>query len=110
MALTGSGAGLAPTSSSTRNARDTERTRSDGSRMDHLGRPRPIHCDPARRREPSPVSPSEISGLHPPTPRCQPRGMEPVPARFLDALSDVFDPCCREKGISVVDMGLVHSV
>jgi len=36
--------------------------------------------------------------------------MEPVPERFLDALSDVFDPCCREKGISVVDMGLVHSV
>jgi metal-sulfur cluster biosynthetic enzyme len=22
----------------------------------------------------------------------------------------VFDPCCREKGISVVDMGLLHSV
>ena len=28
----------------------------------------------------------------------------------LDALSDVYDPCCREKGISVVDMGLVRSV
>lgn len=27
----------------------------------------------------------------------------------LDALRDVFDPCCREKGISVVDMGLVRS-
>jgi metal-sulfur cluster biosynthetic enzyme len=26
------------------------------------------------------------------------------------ALSDVFDPCCREKGISVVDMGLLRSV
>ena len=26
------------------------------------------------------------------------------------ALSEVFDPCCREKGISVVDMGLVRSV
>lgn len=36
--------------------------------------------------------------------------MEQVPQRFLDALSDVFDPCCREKGISVVDMGLLHSV
>ncbi|HEU5109335.1 MAG TPA: metal-sulfur cluster assembly factor [Micromonosporaceae bacterium] len=36
--------------------------------------------------------------------------MERIPARFLDALSDVFDPCCREKGISVVDMGLVHAV
>jgi metal-sulfur cluster biosynthetic enzyme len=28
----------------------------------------------------------------------------------LDALAHVFDPCCREKGISVVEMGLVHSV
>jgi metal-sulfur cluster biosynthetic enzyme len=25
-----------------------------------------------------------------------------------DVLSDVYDPCCRDKGISVVDMGLVH--
>ena len=26
-----------------------------------------------------------------------------------DVLSDVYDPCCRDKGISVVDMGLLHS-
>jgi len=25
------------------------------------------------------------------------------------ALQDVYDPCCREKGISVVDMGLLHT-
>ena len=25
-----------------------------------------------------------------------------------DALLDVYDPCCRDKGISVVDMGLLH--
>lgn len=36
--------------------------------------------------------------------------MDEIPQRFLSALSDVFDPCCREKGISVVDMGLVHTV
>jgi metal-sulfur cluster biosynthetic enzyme len=30
--------------------------------------------------------------------------------RILAALSTVYDPCCREKGISVVDMGLVHDV
>lgn len=36
--------------------------------------------------------------------------MDEIPRRYLDALSDVYDPCCREKGISVVDMGLVHSV
>jgi metal-sulfur cluster biosynthetic enzyme len=34
----------------------------------------------------------------------------PVPRWALDALSDVYDPCCREKGISVVDMGLLKSV
>ena len=33
-----------------------------------------------------------------------------VPAWALQALSEVFDPCCREKGISVVDMGLLRSV
>lgn len=36
--------------------------------------------------------------------------MAEIPRRYLTALSDVFDPCCREKGISVVDMGLVHTV
>jgi len=36
--------------------------------------------------------------------------MADVPDRYLDALRDVYDPCCREKGISVVDMGLVRSV
>jgi metal-sulfur cluster biosynthetic enzyme len=33
-----------------------------------------------------------------------------VPSWALDALSGVYDPCCREKGISVVDMGLLRSV
>ncbi len=28
----------------------------------------------------------------------------------MRALSGVYDPCCREKGISVVDMGLLRSV
>ena len=32
-----------------------------------------------------------------------------APRWVLDALSDVYDPCCREKGISVVDMGLLRS-
>ncbi|HVL83195.1 MAG TPA: metal-sulfur cluster assembly factor [Pseudonocardia sp.] len=34
----------------------------------------------------------------------------PVPAWATEALSEVYDPCCREKGISVVDMGLLRSV
>jgi metal-sulfur cluster biosynthetic enzyme len=36
--------------------------------------------------------------------------VRPVPPWALDVLSGVYDPCCREKGISVVDMGLVKSV
>jgi metal-sulfur cluster biosynthetic enzyme len=36
--------------------------------------------------------------------------MSAVPQWALDALRDVYDPCCQEKGISVVDMGLVRSV
>ncbi len=30
--------------------------------------------------------------------------------RVLDALGDVYDPCCADRGISVVDMGLVEDV
>ncbi len=37
-------------------------------------------------------------------------GTPDVPEWARLALSDVFDPCCREKGISVVDMGLLRSV
>jgi metal-sulfur cluster biosynthetic enzyme len=33
-----------------------------------------------------------------------------VPGWALDALADVYDPCCREKGISVVEMGLIKAV
>lgn len=36
--------------------------------------------------------------------------MSDAPQWALDALSDVYDPCCREKDISVVEMGLVRSV
>jgi metal-sulfur cluster biosynthetic enzyme len=33
-----------------------------------------------------------------------------IPARIMDALRTVYDPCCRDKGVSVVDMGLVDHV
>jgi metal-sulfur cluster biosynthetic enzyme len=36
-------------------------------------------------------------------------GMADFLSEVTDALHDVYDPCCREKGISVVDMGLIHS-
>src|SRR4029453_8265070 len=39
-----------------------------------------------------------------------PRGPTEVPEWATRALSGVFDPCCREKGISIVDMGLLRSV
>lgn len=31
-------------------------------------------------------------------------------ALIVEALRSVYDPCCRERGISVVDMGLVRAV
>jgi metal-sulfur cluster biosynthetic enzyme len=30
--------------------------------------------------------------------------------RIVDALREVYDPCCAERGISIVDMGLVEDV
>lgn len=36
--------------------------------------------------------------------------MPDIPQWASQALSGVYDPCCREKGISVVEMGLVRSV
>jgi metal-sulfur cluster biosynthetic enzyme len=36
--------------------------------------------------------------------------MAEIPGWARDALGEVYDPCCREKGISVLDMGLVRSV
>jgi metal-sulfur cluster biosynthetic enzyme len=33
-----------------------------------------------------------------------------MPVWARNALTDVYDPCCRDKGISVVDMGLLRSV
>ncbi|WP_203337471.1 metal-sulfur cluster assembly factor [Nocardioides limicola] len=35
-------------------------------------------------------------------------GAPTVDPRIRDVLTGVFDPCCRDKGISVVDMGLLH--
>jgi metal-sulfur cluster biosynthetic enzyme len=31
-------------------------------------------------------------------------------ATIVDALGDVYDPCCAERGLSVVDMGLIEEV
>jgi metal-sulfur cluster biosynthetic enzyme len=35
-------------------------------------------------------------------------GTATIDASLREVLSGVFDPCCRDKGISVVDMGLLH--
>lgn len=32
------------------------------------------------------------------------------PQAIVEELRSVADPCCRERGISVVDMGLVHEI
>ena len=36
--------------------------------------------------------------------------MSELPSWARDALAGIYDPCCQEKGISVIDMGLVRSV
>jgi metal-sulfur cluster biosynthetic enzyme len=38
-----------------------------------------------------------------------PSGVGAAPG-VVDALRSVCDPCCRERGISIVDMGLVRSI
>ena len=39
-----------------------------------------------------------------------PRISADAPGWAVASLSRVYDPCCREKGVSVVDMGLLRSV
>lgn len=34
----------------------------------------------------------------------------PDPDTVLEALRDVYDPCCAERGLSVVDMGLIEDL
>ena len=36
--------------------------------------------------------------------------MTELPSAIVESLRGVHDPCCRDRGISVVDMGLVRSV
>jgi metal-sulfur cluster biosynthetic enzyme len=35
-------------------------------------------------------------------------GTQAIEPSIAEALRGVYDPCCRDKGISVVDMGLLH--
>lgn len=34
----------------------------------------------------------------------------PTKDRLMEALRDVYDPCCQDRGISIVDMGVVEGV
>ncbi|CAN5195553.1 metal-sulfur cluster assembly factor [soil metagenome] len=34
----------------------------------------------------------------------------PKKDRLMEALRDVYDPCCQDRGISIVDMGVVEGV
>ena len=29
---------------------------------------------------------------------------------LIDALRDVYDPCCQDRGVSIIDMGIVEDV
>jgi metal-sulfur cluster biosynthetic enzyme len=35
---------------------------------------------------------------------------QPDRAALMDALGEVYDPCCADRGISIVDMGVVEDV
>lgn len=35
---------------------------------------------------------------------------EPARDTIMEALRDVYDPCCADRGVSVVDMGVVENV
>jgi len=39
-----------------------------------------------------------------------PADARPDEATIVEALGEVYDPCCAERGLSVVDMGLVEGV
>jgi metal-sulfur cluster biosynthetic enzyme len=34
----------------------------------------------------------------------------PDPEAIVDALRDVYDPCCADRGVSIVDLGVVEDV
>jgi len=38
------------------------------------------------------------------------RGASPSREAVIDALDNCYDPCCRDRRISVVDMGLIESI
>jgi metal-sulfur cluster biosynthetic enzyme len=38
------------------------------------------------------------------------RTRPPDRTTLIDALSEVYDPCCADRGISIVDMGVVEDV
>ena len=38
------------------------------------------------------------------------RSRAPDRAALVDALRDVYDPCCADRGVSIVDMGIVEDV
>src|SRR5262245_1185865 len=96
MALTGIGWSACVTCSSTRSALDTLWIKSVGSDFMLPGSNAVHHL--------------KSSGVPRPSPPAEDVVMPEVPTWATDALSAVYDPCCREKGISVVDMGLIRSV
>lgn len=36
--------------------------------------------------------------------------MQQMRTRIAEALGEVYDPCCEERGLSVVDMGLIEDI
>src|ERR1044072_628616 len=61
---------------------------------------------PPHRRHPGEFRHTKSEGGPTPTGRVETASV--IAPSVRDVLSDVYDPCCRDKGISVVDMGLLH--
>src|SRR3712207_8567476 len=48
--------------------------------------------------------------LHDALPICMTTARSPDRAALMEALGEVYDPCCADRGISIVDMGVVEDV
>ena len=68
---------------------------------------RALPADPAPRHAPPPASASPST---PTRRRLVTTARAPDPALLMDALRDVYDPCCADRGVSIVDMGIVEDV
>ena len=70
----------------------------------------PRACAPARALPADPARATPTTGFRIAVrPREESKPEHPT-ASLIDALRDVYDPCCADRGVSIVDMGVVEDV